>query len=32
VYDNLFHEMFLEPERDAVIAELIRWIADKLDV
>ena len=32
VYDNLFHEMFLEPERDAVIAELVRWIADKLDV
>ena len=32
VYDNLFHEMFLEPERDAVIAELIRWTTDKLDV
>lgn len=32
VYDNLFHEMFLEPERDAVIAELIRWTTAKLDV
>ena len=32
VYDNLFHELFLEPERDAVIAELVRWIAAKLDV
>jgi lysophospholipase len=32
VYDNLFHEMFLEPERDAVIAELVRWTTTKLDV
>jgi alpha-beta hydrolase superfamily lysophospholipase len=32
VYDNLFHELFLEPERDAVIAELVRWTTTKLDV
>jgi alpha-beta hydrolase superfamily lysophospholipase len=28
-YDNLFHEMFLEPERDQVIADLIRWTIEK---
>jgi alpha-beta hydrolase superfamily lysophospholipase len=26
VYDNLFHEMFLEPERDEVIADMTRWL------
>jgi alpha-beta hydrolase superfamily lysophospholipase len=31
VYDNLFHEMFLEPERDEVIHDLLRWITAKLD-
>jgi alpha-beta hydrolase superfamily lysophospholipase len=30
VYDNLFHEMFLEPERDEVIADLVRWITGAL--
>jgi acylglycerol lipase len=28
-YDNLFHEMFLEPERDQVIADLMRWTIEK---
>jgi alpha-beta hydrolase superfamily lysophospholipase len=32
VYDNLFHEMFLEPERDQVISDLLRWTAGKLNV
>jgi alpha-beta hydrolase superfamily lysophospholipase len=31
VYDNLFHEMFLEPERDQVIHDLLRWTTDRLD-
>ena len=31
VYDNLFHEMFLEPERDEVIRDLLRWTTAKLD-
>jgi acylglycerol lipase len=29
-YDNLFHEMFLEPERDQVIADLVRWLSLRL--
>jgi alpha-beta hydrolase superfamily lysophospholipase len=28
-YDKLFHEMFLEPERDQVIADLVRWTIAK---
>jgi alpha-beta hydrolase superfamily lysophospholipase len=28
-YDKLFHEMFLEPERDQVIADLLRWTIEK---
>jgi lysophospholipase len=28
-YDKLFHEMFLEPERDQVIDDLLRWTIDK---
>jgi alpha-beta hydrolase superfamily lysophospholipase len=28
-YDKLFHEMFLEPERDQVIDDLIRWTIEK---
>ena len=28
-YDKLFHEMFLEPERDQVIADLVRWTIEK---
>jgi lysophospholipase len=31
VYDNLFHEMFLEPERDVVIHDLLGWMTNKLD-
>jgi len=31
VYDNLFHELFLEPERDDVIADLVRWMAGLLE-
>ena len=29
-YDNLFHEMFLEPERDQVMADLIQWTRARL--
>jgi alpha-beta hydrolase superfamily lysophospholipase len=25
-YEGLFHELFLEPERDVVIADLVRWL------
>jgi lysophospholipase len=28
-YDKLFHEMFFEPEREQVIADLVRWTVDK---
>jgi len=28
-YDNLFHEMFLEPEHQQVIADLVRWTIEK---
>jgi alpha-beta hydrolase superfamily lysophospholipase len=28
-YDNLFHEMFLEPEHQQVIADLVRWTTEK---
>jgi alpha-beta hydrolase superfamily lysophospholipase len=27
MYDNLFHEMFLEPERAQVIGDLVGWLA-----
>ena len=30
VYDNLFHEMFLEPERDQVIAALVAWTTARI--
>jgi lysophospholipase len=30
VYDNLFHEMFLEPERDQVVNDLIGWTIGRL--
>jgi alpha-beta hydrolase superfamily lysophospholipase len=30
VYDNLFHELFLEPERDQVISDLVRWVTERL--
>ncbi|HVZ74492.1 MAG TPA: lysophospholipase [Polyangia bacterium] len=26
VYDQLFHELYLEPERDAVIADVVAWL------
>ena len=26
VYDQLFHEIFLEPERDVVIGDIVRWL------
>src|ERR1700759_1890669 len=26
VYDELAHELYLEPERDAVIADLVGWL------
>jgi alpha-beta hydrolase superfamily lysophospholipase len=26
VYDQLFHEMYLEPERDVVIGDIVRWL------
>jgi alpha-beta hydrolase superfamily lysophospholipase len=29
-YENLFHEMFLEPERDVLIADIVRWVAKRL--
>jgi alpha-beta hydrolase superfamily lysophospholipase len=29
VYADLFHEMFLEPERDEVIGDLVRWVAGR---
>jgi alpha-beta hydrolase superfamily lysophospholipase len=28
-YDNLFHEMFLEPEHEQVIGDLLRWTIEK---
>ncbi|HET6146369.1 MAG TPA: alpha/beta hydrolase [Polyangia bacterium] len=28
-YDKLFHEMFLEPEREQVIDDLVRWTLEK---
>jgi alpha-beta hydrolase superfamily lysophospholipase len=27
-YEALYHELFLEPERDQVIADIAAWIAD----
>jgi alpha-beta hydrolase superfamily lysophospholipase len=30
MYDNLFHEMFLEPERAEVIGDLVHWVKEKL--
>ena len=29
-YEDLFHEMFLEPERDVLIADIVRWVANRL--
>jgi alpha-beta hydrolase superfamily lysophospholipase len=29
-YENLFHEMFLEPERDVLIGDIVRWVAKRL--
>ncbi len=26
VYDQLFHEIYFEPERDSVIADVVRWL------
>jgi alpha-beta hydrolase superfamily lysophospholipase len=26
VYDQLFHEMYLEPEREVVIGDIVRWL------
>jgi alpha-beta hydrolase superfamily lysophospholipase len=29
VYDQLFHEIFLEPERDLVIGDVVRWLGGR---
>lgn len=29
-YENLFHELFLEPERDALIGDIVRWVETRL--
>jgi alpha-beta hydrolase superfamily lysophospholipase len=26
VYDQLFHELYLEPERETVIGDITRWL------
>ena len=30
-YDSLFHEMFLEPEADVVVADIASWLLDRAD-
>jgi alpha-beta hydrolase superfamily lysophospholipase len=30
IWPGLYHEIFNEPERDRVIAEVIRWITERL--
>lgn len=30
VYDDLFHEIYMEPERDRVIADVVDWLARRL--
>jgi alpha-beta hydrolase superfamily lysophospholipase len=29
VYDDLFHEIYFEPERDRVIADIVGWLQDR---
>jgi alpha-beta hydrolase superfamily lysophospholipase len=31
VYDELFHEIYFEPERERVIADIVAWLTDRLD-
>jgi alpha-beta hydrolase superfamily lysophospholipase len=31
-YEGLFHEIFNEPEQDAVLADLVAWLDRTLDV
>ena len=30
IWPGLYHEIFNEPERDQVIAEVVRWITERL--
>jgi alpha-beta hydrolase superfamily lysophospholipase len=31
VYEKLFHEMYLEPDRDVVIADVVGWLSRRFE-